>query len=84
MVHEKSNVQMTEVLIWCETPWVRVKPHQGNELILSHVEEAVDDGVSGEIGHVHAVKRSNQDELEIHRAKEHLQFHPDCEQCIKA
>ena len=26
VVHEKSNVQMTEVMIWCDTPWVPVKP----------------------------------------------------------
>ena len=54
-VHEKSNVQMTKVMIWCDTPWVRVKPHHGSELILSH--EAGDNSVSGEIGHVSAVKR---------------------------
>ena len=35
VVHEKSNVQMTEVMIWCDTPWVRVKPHHGSELIFS-------------------------------------------------
>ena len=51
---------------------------------MSHVAEAVDDSVSGEIGHVQAVKRGNRDELEIHRAKGHMPFHPDCEQCIKA
>ena len=83
VVHEKSNVQMTEVMIWCDTPWVRVKPHHGSELILSHVE-AGDNSVSGEIGHVSAVKRGNRDELEVHRAKGHVPFHPDCEHCIKA
>ena len=45
VAHEKSNVQMTEVMIWCDTPWVRVKPHHGSELILSHVE-AGDNSVS--------------------------------------
>ena len=65
VVHEKSNVRLTEVLVWCDTPWVRVKPHHGSELVLSHVE-AVDDSVSGEIGHVQAVKRGNRNELEIH------------------
>ena len=65
VVHEKSNVQMTEVMIWCDTPWVRVKPHHGSELILSHVE-AGDNSVSGDIGHVNAVKRGNRDELEVH------------------
>ena len=84
VVHEKSNVQLTEVLVWCDTPWVRVKPHYGSELVLSHVDETVDDSVSGEIGHVHAVKRGNRDELEIHRAKGHMPFHLDCEHCIKA
>ena len=47
VVHEKSNVPLTEVLVWCDTPWVRVKPHHGSELVLSHVDEAVDDSVSG-------------------------------------
>ena len=42
VVHEKSNVQMTEVIIWCDTPWVRV--------------EANDNSVSGDIGHVSAVE----------------------------
>ena len=37
VVHEKSNVQMTEVMIWCDTPWVRLKPHHGSELILSQL-----------------------------------------------
>ena len=83
VVHEKSNVQMTEVMMWCDTPWVRVKPHHGSELILSHVE-AGDNSVSGDIGHVSAVKRGNRDELEVHRAKGHVPFHPDCEHCIKA
>ena len=78
VVHEKSNVRLTEVLVWCDTPWVRVKPHHGSELVLSHVDGAVDDSVSGEIGHVQAVKRGNRDELEIHRAKGHMPFHPDC------
>ena len=80
VVHERSNVQMTEVMIWCDTPWVRVKPHHGGELILSHVD-AGDNSVSG---HVSAVKRGNRDELEVHRAKGHVPFHPDCEHCIKA
>ena len=83
VVHEKSNVQMTEVMIWCDTPWVRVKPHHGSELILSHVE-AGDNSVSGDIGHVNAMKRGNRDELEVLRAKGHVPFHPDCEHCIKA
>ena len=65
---------------WCDTPWVRVKPHHGGELILSHVD-ASDSSVSG---HVSAVKRGNRDELEVHRAKGHVPFHPDCEHCIKA
>eukprot|EP00434_Breviolum_minutum_P044341 symbB.v1.2.039593.t1/scaffold6673.1/size16291/1 len=47
VVHEKSNVQMNEVMIWCDTPWVRVKPHHGSELILSHVE-AGDNSVQGQ------------------------------------
>ena len=80
VVHERSNVQMTEVMIWCDTPWVRVEPHHGGELILSHVD-AGDNSVSG---HVSAVKRGNRDELEVHRAKGHVPFHPDCEHCIKA
>jgi len=63
------------VMIWCDTPWVRVKPHHGSELIFSHVE-AGDNGVSGVIGHVSAVKRGNRDELEVHRAKGHVPFHP--------
>ena len=41
VVHEKSNVQMTEVMMWCDTPWVRVKPHHGSELILRHVEVGI-------------------------------------------
>ena len=53
------------------------EPHHGSELVLSHVDEAVDDSVSGEIGHVQAVKRGNRAELEVHRAKGH-------EHCIKA
>ena len=73
MVHEKSNVQMTEVMIWCDTPWVRVKPHHGSELILSHVE-ADDNSVSGDIGHVSAVKRGNRDELGSSQGKRGM-FH---------
>ena len=80
VVHERSNVQMTEVMIWCDTAWVRVKPHHGGELILSHVD-AGDSSVSG---HVSAVKRGNRDELEVPRAKGHVPFHPDCKHCIKA
>ena len=30
------------------------------------------------------MKRGNRDELEVHRAKGHVPFHPDCEHCIKA
>ena len=37
VVHERSNVQMTEVMTGCDTLSVRVKPHHGSELILSQL-----------------------------------------------
>ena len=52
----------------CETPSC------SSDLILSHVE-AGDNSVSGEIGHVNAVKRGNRDELEVHIIGQKGMFH---------
>ena len=76
--HEKSEVTTVDTVMWCETPWVKVFPHHGKELLLPNVD--LGDSLTG--GHVCGIGGlKNRDELEVHRSKGHIPFHPDCERC---
>ena len=81
--HLKTLVTMSDTTFWCDTPWLKVLPHFGKELLMnSTMEENPEEDVPL-IGHVSGVK-CNRDDLEAHRAKGHAPFHPDCEHCLKS
>ena len=77
--HDKWNVELTDVLLWCDTPWVKVFPYHGSNLVWEN--QAVSSG--RQLG---ALKRMpiTPEELQIHRIKGHNPFHPACPDCIKA
>ncbi|CAE7748672.1 ZCCHC13 [Symbiodinium sp. CCMP2592] len=81
--HVKSGVDMIDTCIWCDTPWIRVIPHSEGDLLLPS-GDSVDPAPISSIGHVAVVSQKTKEDLEIHRAKGHMPFHPDCEHCLKS
>ncbi|CAE7483352.1 unnamed protein product, partial [Symbiodinium sp. CCMP2592] len=81
--HVKSGVDMIDTCIWCDTPWIRVIPHSEGDLLLPS-DASVDPAPISSIGHVAVVSQKTKEDLEIHRAKGHMPFHPDCEHCLKS
>ncbi|CAE7244902.1 unnamed protein product [Symbiodinium sp. CCMP2592] len=81
--HVKSGVDMIDTCIWCDTPWIRVIPHSAGDLLLPS-DASVDPAPISSIGHVAVVSQKTKEDLEIHRAKGHMPFHPDCEHCLKS
>ncbi|CAE7038113.1 unnamed protein product [Symbiodinium sp. CCMP2592] len=81
--HVKSGVDMIDTCIWCDTPWIRVIPHSEGDLLLPS-GDSVDPALISSIGHVAVVSQKTKEDLEIHRAKGHMPFHPDCEHCLKS
>ncbi|CAE7278428.1 unnamed protein product [Symbiodinium sp. CCMP2592] len=79
----KSGVDMIDTCIWCDTPWIRVIPHSEGDLLLP-LDASVDPAPISSIGHVAVVSQKTKEDLEIHRAKGHMPFHPDCEHCLKS
>ena len=84
----KNGLTLLDTVIWCDTPWLKVKPHFGKELVLQvsqqvGLEQDVTDDFTA-TGHVCGIDRKRKDELEIHRAKGHMPFHADCSHCVKA
>ena len=84
----KNGLSLLETVIWCDTPWLKVKPHFGKELVLQVSQQiGLGQDVTDDFnvtGHVCGIDRKNRDELEIHRAKGHMPFHADCSHCVKA
>lgn len=81
MSHDKWKIQLVDTLMWCETPWVRVFPYHGTEVVW----ETEDSSLGTQLN---ALKRVvgplSAEELQIHRIKGHNPFHPSCPDCIKA
>ena len=80
----KNSLSLVETMIWCETPWLKVKPHFGKELVLQVRQKGEVDHVSDLTGQLCGLKGRHQDELEVHRAKGHMPFSADCSHCLKA
>ena len=81
--HVKSGVDMIDTCIWCDTPWIRVIPHSEGELLLPSSDSG-DPAPISSVGHVAVVSQKTKEDLEVHRAKGHMPFHPDCEHCLKS
>ena len=80
--HVKSGVDMIDTCMWCDTPWIRVLPHSDGDLLMP--DESTESGPMASEGHVAAVSQRTKEDLEAHRAKGHVPFHPDCEHCLKS
>ena len=80
--HVKSGVDMIDTCMWCDTPWIRVLPHSDGDLLMP--DESTESGRMASEGHVAAVSQRTKEDLEAHRAKGHVPFHPDCEHCLKS
>ena len=78
--HERNGLTLTDTMIWCETRWLKVKPHFGNEIPL----QISVTGTEVESGQICGIDRKQLDELEVHRSKGHTPFHPQFEHCLKA
>ena len=78
--HAKNGWTLTDTMIWCETPWLKVQPHFRNEIPL----QSCVTGSEVETGQLCGIDRKQLDELEVHRSKGHTPFHPQCEHCLKA
>ena len=85
--HVRTPVEMIVTCIWCDTPWIKVLDSSGHDQMLTLFEEGVyeqDVATSASVGHVAVLSRRTQEELEVHRTKGHVPFHPDCEHCVKS
>ena len=83
----RTPVEMIDTCIWCDTPWIKVLDSSGHDQMLALFEEDVceqDVATSASVGHVAVLSRRTQEELEVHRTKGHVPFHPDCEHCVKS
>ena len=83
--HVRVGVEMLDTCMWCDTPWIRVLPHSDHELLVpaDSSEGSVLAAVEAN-GHVAAVSQRTKDDLEVHRARGHVPYHPDCEHCVKS
>ena len=83
--HVRASVEMLDTCMWCDTPWIRVLPHSDHELLVP--EEASDGSMMAAVeanGYVAAVPQRTKEDLEVHRARGHVPYHPDCEHCVKS
>ena len=83
--HVRADVEMLDTCMWCDAPWIRVLPHSDHELLVP--PDSSDGSVLAAIetnGHVAAVSQRTKEDLEVHRARGHVPYHPDCEHCVKS
>ena len=83
--HVRAGVEMLDTCMWCDTPWIRVLPHSDHELLVP--PDSSDGSVLAAVetnGHVAAVSQRTKEDLEVHRARGHVPYHPDCEHCVKS
>ena len=83
--HVRASVEMLDTCMWCDTPWIRVLPHSDHELLVP--PDSSDGSMLAAVeanGHVAAVSQRTKEDLEVHRARGHVPYHPDCEHCVKS
>ena len=59
--------------VWCDTPWIRVKPYEGNEYRLPEEEPVVPNSMK--------VSALTAEQMTAHRLRGHTPYEPSCEVC---
>ena len=83
MTHRSSETCALDTVFWSDTPWVQFFPYHGDGIRFVP-EPCLDMSAVGEVQSLNPVVRSRNEEMEVHRARGHVPFDPNCKHCLKA
>ena len=73
MIHRDTQSVACGLSVWCDTPWIRVKPYEGNEYRLPEAEPVVPNSMK--------VISLTAGQMTAHRLRGHTPYEPSCEVC---
>ena len=73
MIHRNTQSVACGLSVWCDTPWIRVRPHEGNEYRLPEEDPAVPGSMK--------VSALTAEQMTAHRLRGHTPYEPSCEVC---
>ena len=73
MTHWDTQSVACGLSVWCDTPWIRVKPYEGNEYRLSEEDPVVPKSMK--------VSALTAEQMTAHRLRGHTPYEPSCEVC---
>ena len=80
--HLPSGATAMDTMFWCDTPWLKLEPYHGESV--RFVQQVSCHDVEETKQTLQAIRRGEQDEMEVHRLKGHVPFHPNCVHCAKS
>ena len=73
MTHRDTQSVACGLSVWCDTPWIRVKPYEGNAYRLPEEEPVIPKSMK--------VSALTAEQMTAHRLRGHTPYEPSCEVC---